>query len=620
MTIFSGRLCLFWIYISIFFITIGISSKPSLAASITLIPSPSSGVAPLEVRLICQSGNITQPERYVIDFGDGSETETVDSNSYSYIFTHTYESGYFTPTCFVETETGLETESDPASLIVAKWKFKTKGDVDCSPAIGLDGTVYFGSDDGNLYALDPETGKERWIFSAGGEIQSSPAIGPDGTIYFGSLDNHFYAVMPTGMLKWSMNIGDAIFSSPAIGPEGRVIYVGANDQNLYAINSSGTVKWKFKSNDKIISAPSIGYDGIEDTIYFGSLDSHVYALAANNGKLKWSFKTNAAVYGSPAIGSNGEIYIGECLIGRAEEYNFKFYRLNVDGTKLWEFNGGTGFYSSPAIGNKGNLYVGSWDGTLYSLTSGGYLNWEAKTDPLSDINTSPALGANGIVYVGSKNGNFYAYNNSEIQWLFKTDGEIQYSSPAIDDNGTIYFGSRDDCLYAINPGDMEPAESQWPMFHQSPNHSGIAPDISILPIVSTYPIYGTGNIDIKTEQFKFTFAPDIDASQVDIESFHLIREIDGEQFEVVGGFSYIDFVQYNNSAYTVAAIFSREKEKEPLEYLSLYTASISFFPSIAEDKKATALTSFVTEPDPEGNNSSDSNPKADFGCFITTIY
>jgi len=37
-----------------------------------------------------------------------------------------------------------------------KWKFKTEGDVNSSPTIGPDGTIYFGSDDKNLYAIvDP---------------------------------------------------------------------------------------------------------------------------------------------------------------------------------------------------------------------------------------------------------------------------------------------------------------------------------------------------------------------------------------------------------------------------------------------------------------------------------
>jgi len=50
--------------------------------------------------------------------------EVAESNLYTHTFTHTYESGYYAPFCTVGTLTGLKTDSDPASVIVAKWKFK----------------------------------------------------------------------------------------------------------------------------------------------------------------------------------------------------------------------------------------------------------------------------------------------------------------------------------------------------------------------------------------------------------------------------------------------------------------------------------------------------------------
>ena len=36
-----------------------------------------------------------------------------------------------------------------------KWKFKTKGDVESSPAVAQDGTIYVGSLDHYLYAINP---------------------------------------------------------------------------------------------------------------------------------------------------------------------------------------------------------------------------------------------------------------------------------------------------------------------------------------------------------------------------------------------------------------------------------------------------------------------------------
>ena len=114
-----------------------------------------------------------------------------------------------------------------------KWKFKTENLIESSPAIGADGTVYVGSDDHCLYALNPN-GRLKWKFKTGNDIHSSPAIGADGAVYVGSVDGYLYALNPDGSLKWKFKTGDRIFSSPAIGSDGAV-YVGSNDHYLYAI-------------------------------------------------------------------------------------------------------------------------------------------------------------------------------------------------------------------------------------------------------------------------------------------------------------------------------------------------------------------------------------------------
>ena len=59
--------------------------------------------------------------------------------------------------------------------------------------LAVDGTIYFGSWDGNFYALKPD-GSKKWVFATSNIVVSSPAIGTDGTIYFGSHDKKFYAL------------------------------------------------------------------------------------------------------------------------------------------------------------------------------------------------------------------------------------------------------------------------------------------------------------------------------------------------------------------------------------------------------------------------------------------
>ena len=76
------------------------------------------------------------------------------------------------------------------------WEFETGDSVYSSPAISSDGTVYVGSLDKKLYAINGKSGAKLWDFETGEHelgVSSSPAIGSDGTVYIGSWDKKVYA-------------------------------------------------------------------------------------------------------------------------------------------------------------------------------------------------------------------------------------------------------------------------------------------------------------------------------------------------------------------------------------------------------------------------------------------
>jgi len=74
------------------------------------------------------------------------------------------------------------------------WGFHTGRGVSSSPAIGSDGTVYVGSGDKKLYAINGKSGVKLWEFITGNLVSSSPAIGSDGTVYVGSWNSKLYAI------------------------------------------------------------------------------------------------------------------------------------------------------------------------------------------------------------------------------------------------------------------------------------------------------------------------------------------------------------------------------------------------------------------------------------------
>ena len=73
--------------------------------------------------------------------------------------------------------TGVYETNGPLQLKGTQWTFKTDGPIIGSPAIA-NATVYFGSTDGNLYAVDQGTGTQKWKFKtfAARQVTSSPTV------------------------------------------------------------------------------------------------------------------------------------------------------------------------------------------------------------------------------------------------------------------------------------------------------------------------------------------------------------------------------------------------------------------------------------------------------------
>ena len=64
-----------------------------------------------------------------------------------------------------------------------KWKYPTGSAIVSAPAV-VDGVLYFGSSDSNLYALNAATGARLWSFTTGNAVNSSPAVA-NGVVYVG---------------------------------------------------------------------------------------------------------------------------------------------------------------------------------------------------------------------------------------------------------------------------------------------------------------------------------------------------------------------------------------------------------------------------------------------------
>ena len=205
---------------------------------------------------------------------------------------------------------------------------------------------------------------------------SSPAVGPDGTIYFGSMDGKVYALQEPAAgqreprVRWTFSSGSrgktgGFENAPALDGTGRLV-IGGNDGLVYALNAAtGEKLWTFKSGFSeygIFSSAALGPDG---TVYIGPKDGFLYALRESrglfgtSGKAVWKYRIGTTIETSPVLAPDGAVYLGAD--------NGKLYAIAPPGRLLWEFQTGGTLISSPVIGPDGSLYSGSMDGKVYAF-------------------------------------------------------------------------------------------------------------------------------------------------------------------------------------------------------------------------------------------------------------
>jgi outer membrane protein assembly factor BamB len=168
-----------------------------------------------------------------------------------------------------------------------------------------DGNLYFGCSDGNVYALDAEKLKEKWTapFATGDKIWATPAIDGD-TLYIGSFDKKLYALnVDDGSKKWEFATEGAIIATPLVYRD--TVYIGSLDRNLYALNASdGRLKWRFTGENWFWAEPVV----YNDMLYVGCLDGFIYVLKASDGARVAEYDLTHAISSQPVVVDSSVIF------------------------------------------------------------------------------------------------------------------------------------------------------------------------------------------------------------------------------------------------------------------------------------------------------------------------
>jgi outer membrane protein assembly factor BamB len=216
------------------------------------------------------------------------------------------------------------------------------------------------------------------------------------------------------------------------------------------------VAWRFKTKNPVFSSPIIS----DNAVYFGGLDSTVYAVELATGILRWKLKTNGEIRSTLTV-EGEKIYLvgGNGVLSCIHKNTGKpIWRKVFDNTALYiaerkyDF---ADYFTSGALLHRNILFFGSGSGKLFAFHADtGDLLWSYQT---SDMVHSTPVALGDKVYFGSFDGHVYALNlqSGTLVWKFRSIGQQYFPKgemagfPVIANN-SILIGSRDFNLYALD--------------------------------------------------------------------------------------------------------------------------------------------------------------------------
>jgi outer membrane protein assembly factor BamB/pimeloyl-ACP methyl ester carboxylesterase len=367
---------------------------------------------------------------------------------------------------------------DDAVVLTAPWPYLAGGRVSTAPVVDLTGSYYFGAQDGRLYAVD-RLGATRFTFDAGAPIRSSPALVADGpgptpgepstppltgAVYFGADDGNLFAVSSIdGGLRWSLAPGNPPNSAPLRSAPAAVrlsgsnhsrVYVGSESGKVYAVfetsANSAVTAWEVTTGVPATSAPALSPDA--SIVYVGGADGKLYCLDASTGShlAQTPVDLGQGALTTPVVDEAGNVYVGS-QAGVVTSFDKECRRR-----PYWHPNLHGPIHSAPALGKDGEVLALA-NNTLYGISRYGDLRWsQAFPRPVGSL--APIVDSAGATYVGSSDGWLYAVTHPAgagsgvIKWTLAVapPGASYLGAPALDGFGRLVLGAGDNLLQVID--------------------------------------------------------------------------------------------------------------------------------------------------------------------------
>lgn len=302
------------------------------------------------------------------------------------------------------------------------WKFQTGGPVYSSPAVAGQNLI-IASTDGNLYALNLQSGATAWKRKIAAQAIGTPLV-RNGRIYVGGGKGDMFCLDEAGNIQWQFHTKASIHYEACADESG--IYFGSRDFSFYKLSYDGAKLWEVKTGYYLWGTCSFH----KDLVYTSAWDFNLYALDRNTGAVRWKDSAGIQIYGSPLVLNDQVYYATHSKIKRLDAATGKL--LNVTNTTYLD-------------------EVMAWNGFLWT-NEGGLTKRDLRGNEIANVpfRTTPAIKPvySGKYFIlGGVNILYGVSPELKILWKFKADDDFWITGVVAD--GAYYIGNRDFFVYAL---------------------------------------------------------------------------------------------------------------------------------------------------------------------------
>ncbi|MBN2574161.1 MAG: PQQ-binding-like beta-propeller repeat protein [Deltaproteobacteria bacterium] len=308
--------------------------------------------------------------------------------------------------------------------------------------------LVLGSRGGEIVGVDVGTGALSWSTRIAGGVDGDARYDPQrGVVYLGSDDGYLYAVEPEqGRIRWSAKFKGPIEHAPDIGPD--ALYLATGAERVFAVDpADGKMRWQYE-RDKPEGFTIHGHASPRqhgELVYAGFSDGYLVALRARNGEIVWSRSLAAASEQFVDVDAT-PIIAGDRLF--AASFSGGLYGLRLgDGEVLWHaLVDGT---SALALGAEHLYAVSSREG-LSAVSPQGNILWRQGLSDAGDL-TVPAEIGPYLVLSGSRQGLFLADRHTGKVLQVFDPARGMCAAPTVDrEGGALYVLANSGTLYALD--------------------------------------------------------------------------------------------------------------------------------------------------------------------------